>query len=217
MTTILHIDSSPNISQSGSRLLTREFVAAYVHDFRESVVVYRDLATQRPALVDEQWVAANFTPPELRTPEMHAVLGPSDALIDELLAAELLVIGAPMHNFGISTLLKSYIDQVVRVGRTFQFTPEGPRGLIPNKRVVVFTTRGSDYSGPMAAFDFQEPYLRTLFSFLGMTDVTCVNCNGMDMGNREQALDVARQTIVTLVANTRGMPIVPHLEQALAG
>lgn len=216
MTTILHIDSSPRISYSGSRLLSREFVDAYVHAFRDSTVVYRDLAAQPPALVDEPWIAANFTPPELRTPEMRAALGASDVLIDELLAADVVVVGAPMHNFGVCTLLKSYIDQVARVGRTFQFTPHGPRGLIPNKRVVVITTRGSDYSGPMAALDYQEPYLRTLLTFLGITDVTFVSCNGMDSGNRDQALDAARQTIAAMVQAMEGVTPAPQLERALA-
>jgi FMN-dependent NADH-azoreductase len=216
MTTILHIDSSPRISQSGSRLLSRELVDACAQAFPDSAVIYRDLAAQPPALVDEPWIAATFTPPELRTPAMHAVLGPSDLLIDELLDADLVVLGVPMHNFGVCTLLKSYIDQVVRVGRTFQFTPGGPRGRIPNKRVLVITTRGSDYSGPMAALDHQEPYLRTLLSFLGVTDVTFVSCNGMDAGNREQALDAARQSILAIVEDLRGS-LPAQREQALAG
>jgi FMN-dependent NADH-azoreductase len=200
MTTILHIDSSPRTTHSGSRLLSREFVDAYVQALPGTSVTYRDLATQSPALVDEAWITANFTPPELRTPAMHAALAASDVLIDELLAADLVVIGAPMHNFGVCTLLKSYIDQVARVGRTFEFTPSGPRGLIPDKRVVVITTRGSDYSGPMAVLDFQEPYLRTLLSFLGVADVTFVSCNGMDAGNRESALETARHSIAAIIA-----------------
>jgi FMN-dependent NADH-azoreductase len=164
-------------------------------------VAYRDLAATRPALVDEPWVAATFTPPDLRTPEMYAALAESDALIDELLDADVIVIGVPMHNFGVCTLLKCYIDQVVRVGRTFQFTPTGPRGLVAGKRVVVITTRGSDYSaGPMAALDFQEPYLRTLFGFLGVEDLTFISCNGMDSGNRERALAEAHQTIAAIIA-----------------
>lgn len=199
MPTILHIDSSPRTATSGSRLIARTFVEAYVQTFPDSTVRYRDLAAQPPALVDEPWIAAAYTPPQLRTPEMCAVLATSDGLIDELLAADLLVIGAPMHNLGVCTLLKSYIDQVVRAGRTFQFTAEGPRGLVAGKRAVVITTRGSSYSGPLAAFDFQEPYLRTLLGFLGIDDVTFISCNGMDSGNRERALAEARQMIAALV------------------
>jgi FMN-dependent NADH-azoreductase len=203
MTSLLHIDSSPRTTHSGSRLLSREFVDAYVQAFPGTSVTYRDLAARSPSLVDEAWITANFTPPELRTPAMRAALAASDVLIDELLAADLVVIGAPMHNFGVCTLLKCYIDQVARVGRTFEFTPSGPRGLIPDKRVVVFTTRGSDYSGPMAVLDFQEPYLRTLLSFLGLADVTFVSCNGMDAGNREAALEAARHSIAAIIATGR--------------
>jgi FMN-dependent NADH-azoreductase len=212
MSTILHIDSSPRTSQSGSRLLSREFVDAYGQSFPGTSVTYRDLAAQSPSLVDEAWITANFTPPELRTLAMHAALAASDVLIDELLAADLVVIGAPMHNFGVCTLLKCYIDQVARVGRTFEFTPSGPRGLILDKPVVVITTRGSDYSGPMAALDFQEPYLRTLLGFLGLADVTFVSCNGMDAGNRESALEAARHSIGAIIAAVRGRALAATQE-----
>jgi FMN-dependent NADH-azoreductase len=204
MSTILHIDSSPRTTNSGSRLLSREFVDAYVQAFPGSQVTYRDLAAQPPALVDEAWITANFMPPDLRTPAMRTTLAASDLLIDELLAADLVVIGAPMHNFGVSTLLKCYIDQVARVGRTFEFTPSGPRGIIPNKRVIVITTRGSDYSGPMAALDFQEPYLRALLTFLGLADVGFVSCNGMDTGNHEAALEAARHSMAAIIAALLG-------------
>jgi FMN-dependent NADH-azoreductase len=201
MKTILHIDSSPRTVLSGSRLLTRELVNTLVQASPDSTVVYRNLAAQPPAHVDEAWIAAAFTPPELRTAEMETVLDASDTLIDELLAAELIVIGVPMHNFGICSLLKCYFDQIVRAGRTFQFTAHGPRGLVTGKRVVVVMTRGSYYSNsPMAALDFQQPYLKTLFGFLGVEDVTFINCDGMDLGNRDQALAEARQAIQMLVA-----------------
>ncbi|NTU78376.1 MAG: FMN-dependent NADH-azoreductase [Chloroflexales bacterium] len=217
MTIILHIDSSPRTAHSGSRMLSREFVDAYVGAFPDSVVHYRDLAAQPPTLVDEQWITANFTPSDLRTTAMQSVLGESDVLIDELLAANLVVIGVPMHNFGVGTLLKCYIDQVVRAGRTFKFTPDGPRGLVAGKRLVVITTRGSDYSGPLAALDFQEPYLRTMFTFLGITDVSFISCNGMDSGNRDGALEAARQTITALVADIGNISLTSHPESAVGG
>lgn len=204
MRTILHIDSSPQTTNSGSRRLSREFVDAYIQAFPDTRVSYCDLAAQPPPLVDEAWITANFTPPERRTPAMRAALAASDTLIDELLAADLVVIGAPMHNLGVCALLKCYIDQVARVGRTFEFTPSGPRGVIPNKRVVVITTRGSDYSGPMAALDFQEPYLKTLLNFLGLADVSFVSCNGMDAGNREAALEAARNSMAAIIAALPG-------------
>jgi FMN-dependent NADH-azoreductase len=198
-------------------MLSREFVDAYVGAFPDSLVRYRDLAAQPPALVDEQWISANFTPPDLRTAAMRAALSESDQLIDELLAADLVVIGAPMHNLGIGTLLKCYIDQVARAGRTFMFTPGGPRGLVTGKRLVAITTRGGDYSGPLAALDFQEPYLRTMFAFLGITDVRFMSCNGMDSGNRDGALAAARQTITALVDGISDVTSAQYAEVAVGG
>jgi FMN-dependent NADH-azoreductase len=198
-------------------MLSREFVDAYVGAFPDSVVRYRDLAALPPTLVDEPWIAANFTPADLRTAAMRATLGESEMLIDELLAADLLVIGVPMHNFGVSTLLKCYIDQVARVGRTFAFTPSGPIGLVTGKRLVVIATRGSDYSGQMAALDFQEPYLRTLFAFLGITDVSFISCNGMDAGDRDGAIAAARQAIAALVADTGAVLPAEYAAAAVDG
>jgi len=200
MTTILHIDASPRTAVSGSRLLTREFVEAFAQASPDTSIVYRNLVAQPPALIDEPWIAAAFTPPEMLLPEMQSVLAMSDALIDELFAAEVIVIGVPMHNFGICTLLKCYIDQIVRAGCTFQFTAHGPRGLVTGKRVVVMMTRGSDYSSsPMADLDFQQPYLKTVFGFIGIEDITVIVCDGMDTGNRDQALHGARQAIHAIV------------------
>jgi FMN-dependent NADH-azoreductase len=201
MTTLLHLDSSPRSACSGSRLLTREFIDAFIQVLPDTGVIYRNLAAQPPALIDEPWITAAFTPPSLRTPEMCDLLHESDVLIDELLAADLIIIGAPMHNFGVGTLLKCYIDQIVRAGRTYEFTPAGPRGLVAHKRVVVVMTRGSDYSGAaMAALDFQRPYLTALFSFLGIEDVTFISCEGMDAGKREQSMEAARRAIPLIVS-----------------
>jgi FMN-dependent NADH-azoreductase len=201
MTTVLHIDASPRTTLAGSRVLSRALVDAFVQALPESEVRYRDLAAQPPALIDEAWIAANCTPEVLRTAEMAAALHESDALIDELLAAELLVIGVPMHNFTVSTLLKCYIDQVVRAGRTFQFTAHGPQGLLGGKQAVVVTTRGSDFSAShMAGLDYQEPYLRSVLGFLGFDEVRFITCNGMDTGDRERAMQEARVVMEEAVA-----------------
>lgn len=196
MTTVLHIDASPRTTLAGSRVLSRECVDAIAQALPACALCYRDLAAQPPALLDEAWIVANCTPVALRTAEMAAALRESDALIDELLAADVVVFGVPMHNFTISTLLKCYIDQVVRAGRTFQFTAHGPQGLLGGKQAVVVTTRGSDFSaGHLAGLDFQEPYLRSVLGFLGFDEVRFITCNGMDMGNRERAMREARVAI----------------------
>lgn len=201
MTNLLHIDASPRTALAGSRVLSRELAAALVQALPECELQYRDLAAAPPALIDEAWIAASYAPEAQRTPEMSATLQESDALIDELLAADVVLFGLPMHNFTISTLLKCYIDQVVRAGRTFQFTAHGPQGLLAGKQAVVMTTRGSDYStGYMASLDFQEPYMRTLLGFLGFDGVHFITCNGMDAGNRERAMQEARAAMQTVVA-----------------
>jgi FMN-dependent NADH-azoreductase len=201
MTSVLHIDASPRTTFAGSRRLSREFVETFVQTLPESELRYRDLAARPPTLIDEAWITASYTPEVLRPAEMTATLRESDALIDELMAADVVVFGVPMHNFTVSTLLKCYIDQIMRAGRTFQFTAHGPQGLLRGKQAVVVTTRGSDYSvSHMAGLDFQETYMRTVLGFLGFDDVRFITCNGMDAGNRERAMQEGRAAIVKVVA-----------------
>jgi FMN-dependent NADH-azoreductase len=107
----------------------------------------------------------------------------SDALVAELQAADVIVIAVPMHNFGIPSALKAWIDHIVRPGQTFSYSKQGPRGLVEGKKVVLVFARGGVYSsGPMQPFDFQEPYLRTILGFIGMTDVEIVRIEGLAMG-----------------------------------
>lgn len=127
--------------------------------------------------MDEAWIAGAFSPPDQRTPALEAALKISDELIDELVAADIHVSGAPMYNFSISSVFKAYVDQVARVGRTFTITQNGYEGLLKNKKALVITARGGSFAQgtPLAQYDFQEPYLRTLFAFLSITDVSFIH------------------------------------------
>ncbi|HEY9665099.1 MAG TPA: NAD(P)H-dependent oxidoreductase, partial [Allocoleopsis sp.] len=126
MTHLLHLDSSPRADRSHSRRLSREFVAAWKQTHPSTVVTYRDVGRHPIPHIDEPWIAAAYTPPTQRTAAQWAAIRLSDHLVDEFLAADIYVIGTPMYNFSIPSSLKAYIDQIVRIGRTFDFSPENP-------------------------------------------------------------------------------------------
>ncbi|NEQ23650.1 MAG: FMN-dependent NADH-azoreductase, partial [Microcoleus sp. SIO2G3] len=124
MAHLLHIDSSPRGERSHSRRLTREFIDAWMQAHPTDVVTYRDVGRNPAPHVDEPWIAAAYTPPAQRTPQLQEAIRISDQLVDEFLSADVYVIGVPMYNLSIPSTLKAYIDQIVRIGRTFEFTPE---------------------------------------------------------------------------------------------
>ncbi|HLI29557.1 MAG TPA: NAD(P)H-dependent oxidoreductase [Terriglobia bacterium] len=173
---LLRIDSSARRS-SISRDLTAKFTEAWKKEHTEGEVVERDLATTSLPLVTDEWTQAAYTNPSKRTPAQQQALSVSDALIDELVSADTIVIGVPMYNFTIPSSLKAWIDQVVRVGRTVKYGANGPQGLISGKKVVIIMSRGGAYSEgtPRARMDFQEPYLRHILGFIGLTDVTFIH------------------------------------------
>ena len=160
MSTLLHIDSSARREASVSRRLTQRFADEWRSRHPDGRVIVRDLAQAAPPHVSESLIGAYFTPEEQRDAAQRATLAESDALVDELLAADTIVIGAPMYNFALPSSLKAWIDHVVRVGRTFAYGANGPSGLVHGKRVVVILSRGGVYSdGPAQAMDFQTGYL----------------------------------------------------------
>ena len=192
---ILHLDSSPRGERSHSRQLTRAFVDE-LEKQPDAVVRYRDLGHNAPPHVDEAWVAAAFSDPATHTPQLQAAIAPSNELVDELLQADTIVIGAPMYNFSIPAPLKAYIDQIVRAGRTFTYP--GYEGLVTGKKMFILTARGGSGYGPgeaMESVNFQDPYLRSVFGFIGITDVTFVHDEKTNAGdsNLEEALKTARQ------------------------
>jgi FMN-dependent NADH-azoreductase len=171
---LLHVDSSARDS-SVSRKLTARFAEEWKKNHPEGEVIYRDLSTTVLPQITDDW-GATYVDESTLTPAQRSYLSTSDSLIEELQAADTVVIGAPMYNFSISALLKAWIDQIVRRGKTVNFGPEGSHGLLKGKEAVVITSRGGSYENgsPTAALDFQEPYLRAILGFIGL-DVTFIH------------------------------------------
>jgi FMN-dependent NADH-azoreductase len=180
MPTLLHLDASP-LETSVSRELAREFATTWKTAHPDGTVLYRDLAALTPAPISQAWVHAVFTPADSRTAEQKALLAPSDELIQELEAADEIVIGVPMHNFSIPSSLKLWIDQIVRSGRTFAYGADGPKGLLTGKKATLLIASGGVYSpgSPFAALNFVDPYLKAVLGFLGITDVRILSVGGV--------------------------------------
>ena len=143
MAKILHIDSSPRGKRSLSRSLTGEFNRIWKQTYPEDKIVYRDLGHNPVPFVDGSWIAAAFSPKEQLTPELKSAVKISDELIDEFLAAKVCVFGVPMYNYSIPANFKAYIDQIVRVGRTFSATANGYEGLVKDQKKILFVTARS--------------------------------------------------------------------------
>ncbi|MUL38535.1 FMN-dependent NADH-azoreductase [Gloeocapsopsis dulcis] len=211
MAHILHIDSSPRGDRSISRQLTKEFITAWKATFPNDSVAYRDLGHYPVPFIDEAWIAASFTSPEQITPNLESTLvETSDTLIDELLAADVWLFGIPMYNYSVPANCKAYIDQIVRVRRTFIVHDQGEyQGLVDNKKVFVITARGGTFSPstPNARFDFQEPFLQTVFNLIGVNDITFIHTENLAGGieARQQSLENARAEIQHLIAACGGL------------
>jgi FMN-dependent NADH-azoreductase len=202
MATLLHINSSVRDTGSISRQLTAEFLSKWKTERPADLVVERDLAVNPVPHLNEQTMGAFFTPAEKRSPEQVQTVQLSDALVAELFDAQVIVLGAPMYNFSISSALKAWIDHVTRAGLTFNYSETGPMGMVKGKKVYVFTARGGVYTqGPAQSMDFQEPYLRAVLGFIGLTDVTFTHAEGLAMGDSaiDAALSQSRRLIDELV------------------
>jgi FMN-dependent NADH-azoreductase len=202
MASLLHINSSVRQNGSLSRQLGAEFVAKWQEANPSGTVVTRDLATSPVPHLTEQMMGAYFTPAEQRNADQAHTIKTSDALVDELLAADTIVIGAPMYNFSVTSGLKAWIDHVARAGRTFKYGANGPEGLVGGKKVYVFVASGGVYSeGPAAAYDHVTTYLRSVLGFLGMTDVTFIVAEGVAMGEQAVAAAIAKsRTSIAAIA-----------------
>ena len=181
MKNVLLVQSSPRGSESYSQKVARSIVTELEDGYPGANVVVRDLAQNPPPHIGEAFVGGISTGPEQRTPEQTEALALSDELIDELLATDIVVLAVPMHNFGIPSTLKAWIDHVVRVGRTVAYSSQkGPEGMLKGKRVILVLARGGVYSdGPAKPLDFQEPYLRGILGFIGLTDIEVVRVEGI--------------------------------------
>src|ERR1022692_4418355 len=180
MPTLLHIDSSPLYGRSVSRQLTGAFVTEWKSSHPDGTVVYRDLNTTQIPPISAEWVGATYTPEAARTPQQKDLLSLSDSLLAELEQAGEYVFGVPMHNFGVPSVLKLWIDQIARVGRIFSYAGAKPKGLIIGKKATFIVATGGIYDAQtqMASFNFVEPYLRSVFGFLGVTDATFLTASG---------------------------------------
>lgn len=173
---LLHLDASALGAYSVSRGLSSAIVAEFVRNHPGVEVTYRDLHADP---------LAHFTP-GLTEADPSAVT--NAAVLEEFLAADVVVIGSPMYNFGIASSLKAWIDRIAIAGKTFRYTANGPEGLAGGKRVIIASARGGIYSNgsPASALDFQEPYLSTVFGFLGVTDIEFVRAEGVAMGEEHK-------------------------------
>jgi FMN-dependent NADH-azoreductase len=176
---LLQVDSSPR-EASASRSLTAVYAAGWLEQHPGGVVRHHDLPALNLPHLSATEMGAWFAQPDEHTDLHRLVLARSDQLIDDVLAADELVIGAPMWNFSIPSSLKAWIDHITKAGRTLAFGPDGPYGIVPARRAVVITSRGSEYrpGTPMASLDHQTPYLRLILGFLGIDEVRTVDVDG---------------------------------------
>jgi FMN-dependent NADH-azoreductase len=205
MRTLLHIDASPRGDRSISRQLTREFAIAWKEANPDGQIIYRDLGRDPVPLVTETFIAAVYTPPEARSPELRAAIATSDQLIAELRTANDYVFGVPMYNFSVPAAFKAYVDQIVIPGQTYTYTADGAgsrTGLLKGKKGTVIMSRGWWYQegSPLSGCNLQEPWVGMILGFIGVTDIDFVTAEGVAQldrknGEREQYLKSIRDQV----------------------
>jgi FMN-dependent NADH-azoreductase len=202
--TILHIDSSILGGYSVSRALSSEIVARQARLRPGSKVIYRDLAADASRHLSDAHIAV-FQGGAVTDPALGADLAAGSAYIDDLFAADVIVIGAPMYNFSVPSQLKAWIDRVCVAGRTFQYGANGAEGLLPKgKKVFIASSRGGVYTGdsPAAALEHHETYLKGVLSFIGLTDITVIRAEGLNLGPdaKEASIAKAKADIAAIAA-----------------
>ncbi len=205
MRKLLHIDSSILGGNSVSRQLTAQIVASWRAGHPATEVSYLDLAVETPGHFSADAMGFRLPPSSEQLNEAQKRENAlSEALVSQFLAADVLVIGAPLYNFTIPTQLKAWIDRIAQIGRTFKYTDKGPVGLAGGKTVIVASTRGGMYSTSDAgnAMEHQESYLKTIFGFFGVTDVRFVRAEGLGMGDAAKAAALAAAE-VDILAQTQ--------------
>jgi FMN-dependent NADH-azoreductase len=201
---LLHIDSSILGENSVSRILSHAIVEKEKALHPGITVTYRDLAATPLLHLGASHIAAwHGAPPA--DDAVAADLAAGGAILDELFAADIIVIGAPMYNFTVPTQLKAWVDRILIAGKTFKYTEKGPESLLPpGKKVILGLSRGGAYGAgtPFAAYEHQESYLKTALGFIGLTDVTSIHAEGIAMGPeaRAAAIDSAQGEIAALAA-----------------
>ncbi|SFX65250.1 FMN-dependent NADH-azoreductase [Marinospirillum alkaliphilum] len=198
---ILQIDAGLFAEQSVSRNLSKKIVTRLQEQNPGAQVILRDLIASPINHLDGEILMAGGTEAANRSERQQAELAITETLLDEVFNADVLVIGAPLYNFSIPSQLKAWVDRIAQAGRTFRYTENGPEGLLKGKRVVIASARGGVYStGPATAMEHQESYLKTLLGFIGITDITIIRAEGVNMGDekRAQAINAADVEIAEL-------------------
>ena len=182
---LLYLDASPRGARSHSRLLGQRFLADWSAAHPTGRVTVRDIGREPPPFVTEAWVEGAFAPAEQHSPAAREAIAVSNRYVDELLAADQLVITTPIYNLSLPAALKAWIDQIVRAGRTFAKSAVGFEGLAKGKRVLVIVASGSDFrpNTPGGAYNFLEPYLRAVLGFIGIADVQFVYAHNQGAGD----------------------------------
>ncbi|NLR76290.1 FMN-dependent NADH-azoreductase [Leeia aquatica] len=198
---ILHLDSSPLMTHSVSRQLTAKLVSQLQQQNPDATLTYRDLAQNAPSHLSYSELGAAQQDPSEWSQTLRQDVETAKAILAEFLAADAIVVGAPMYNFSIPSQLKAWIDRISVAGTTFKYTETGPVGLLSGKTVYIVSSRGGLY-GSANAMDHQEAYLKTVFQFLGLSDVQIIRAEGVNMGDsmRQQALQAAQQDIAAVAA-----------------
>jgi FMN-dependent NADH-azoreductase len=200
MKKLLQINASLFSGNGQSSRLADQFVAAWRNHHPDGKVSVRDLGREPVPHLDAERFLAFIAKPEERTPAQQALAACSDSLVEEIQAADVIVLGVPMYNFGVPSTLKAYFDHIARAGVTFRYTANGPEGLLKGKKAYVFAARGGLYAGTPK--DSQTTYIRDFLGFLGITEVEFVYAEGLSMGDpaKEAALADAKQRLEELAA-----------------
>ena len=185
MTTLLQINTSLFGENGNSSQLTRRFIDVWQAAHPEGRVIVRDLTRDSLPHLDAERIQALFSKPEGRKREQQAIVDVSDALIAELKAADVVVIGLPLYNFGIPSTLKAYFDHIARAGVSFRYTAQGPEGLIGDRKVYVLAARGGFYQGTPA--DTQTPFVTNFLNLLGIKDIEFVYAEGLNVSSEAKA------------------------------
>lgn len=198
MSHVLIIESSARQQDSVSRQLTRDFIQQWQAAHPGDQINVRDVAANPLPHLDADLLGGWMKPAEQRSMPEQEAFERSNQLTDELLAADVLVMAAPMYNFTIPSTLKAWLDHVLRAGITFQYTPTGPQGLLQGKRAIVLTARGGIHAG--AGSDHQEPYLRQAMAFIGIHDVEFIHAEGLNMSGdfHEKGVNQAKARLAAL-------------------
>ncbi|WP_299182456.1 NAD(P)H-dependent oxidoreductase [uncultured Chryseobacterium sp.] len=197
MKNILHIISSPRTEASASRKLGNAIVEKIQEKYSDVVLTERDLTKSSVPLLEEEHINAFFSPEETHNPEQQKINQYSQKLISELKEADIIVVDSPMYNFSIPASLRAYFDFTSRAGYTFKYDENGPQGLLNNKKLYIAFTSGNIYSdGPHQTLDSNVPYVKNIFGFYGVTDVSVVRAEGLALpGIQENSLEKAIEGI----------------------